>query len=87
MTAFQFRFMALTIDVIYRRGPSNEMCHQLQPKKTKVRLYLDVYIAAEDVLLCLSLLARQNASVLKVGVRYVWKMAKCVASYSQKRLK
>ena len=37
--AFQFHFMALAIDVIDRRGPSNEMRHQLQPKKTKVRLY------------------------------------------------
>ena len=35
--AFQFRFMALAID---RRGPSNEMRRQLQPKKAKVRLYL-----------------------------------------------
>ena len=39
MAAFQFSFMALTIDIIDRRGPSYEMCHQLQPKKTKVRLY------------------------------------------------
>ena len=38
-TAFQFRFIALAIDVIDRRGPSNEMRHQLQPKKTEVRLY------------------------------------------------
>ena len=34
--AFQFRFMALAID---RCDPSNEMHRQLQPKKTKVRLY------------------------------------------------
>ena len=33
---FQFRFMALAIDVI---DPSNEMRRQLQPNKTKVRLY------------------------------------------------
>ena len=39
MATFQFRFMALAVDVINRRGPSNEMHHQLQPKKTKVRLY------------------------------------------------
>ena len=39
MTAgFQFRFMALAIAIINRRGPSNEMHNQLQPKKTKVRL-------------------------------------------------
>ena len=37
--AFQFRFMALVIDVIYRRDPSNEMRRQLQPNKIKVRLY------------------------------------------------
>ena len=37
--AFQFRFMACPIDGIDRRDPSNEMRHQLQPKKTKVRLY------------------------------------------------
>ena len=37
--AFQFRFMALSIDVIDRLDPSNEMRRQLQPNKTKVRLY------------------------------------------------
>ena len=37
--AFQFCFMALAINVIDRRGPSNAMRRQLQPKKTKVRLY------------------------------------------------
>ena len=31
-------FMALAINVIDRRDPSNEMRHQLQPNKTKVRL-------------------------------------------------
>ena len=36
--AFQFRFMALAIDVIDRRHPSDVM-RQLQPNKTKVRLY------------------------------------------------
>ena len=39
VAAFCFRFIALAIDVIDRRGPSNEMRRQLQPKKTKVRLY------------------------------------------------
>ena len=33
------RSMALAVDVMLRRGPSNKMCTQLQPKKTKVRLY------------------------------------------------
>ena len=50
MAAFQFRFMALVIDVINRHAPSYEMRRQLQPEKTKVRLYiLAFYIAAEDV--------------------------------------
>ena len=31
--------MALAVDVIHRRGPNNLLHHQLQPKKTKVRLY------------------------------------------------
>ena len=31
--------MALAIDIIHGRGHRNEMDHQLQPKKTKVRLY------------------------------------------------
>ena len=34
--AFQFRFMALAVDVIDRHGPSNEMRRHLQPKKTEV---------------------------------------------------
>ena len=39
VAAFHFRFIALAVDFIDRRGPSNEMHCQLQPKKTKVRLY------------------------------------------------
>ena len=39
MAAFQFYFMALAIDVIDRRDPSNEMRRHLKPSKTKVRLY------------------------------------------------
>ena len=38
--AFHFRFIAIAIDIIDRRGPSNKMCRQLQAKKTKVRSYL-----------------------------------------------
>ena len=38
-SALQLRFMAFAIDVIDRRGPSNEMRHQLNPKKAKVRPY------------------------------------------------
>ena len=37
--AFQFRFMALAIDFIDRRGLSSEMCCQLLLKKPKVTLY------------------------------------------------
>ena len=37
--AFQFRFMALAIDEIDRRDPSNEMHRQLQPNKIKLRPY------------------------------------------------
>ena len=37
--AFQLCFMALTVNVISRHGPSNEMRPQLQPKKTKGRLH------------------------------------------------
>ena len=39
MAAFQFCFMALAVDVIDRCDLSNKMHRQLQPKKTKVRLY------------------------------------------------
>ena len=48
--AFQFRFMALAIDVIDRRDPSNEMRRQLQPKKTQVKAIVALYTAAKDVL-------------------------------------
>ena len=37
--AFQFCFMALNVDVVNRRGPSNEMHRQLKLKKTEARLY------------------------------------------------
>ena len=39
VAAFQFRFMAITVNVIDRHGPSNKMRRQLQPKKTNVKLY------------------------------------------------
>ena len=64
--------MALAVNVIDRRGPSNEMCRQLQPKKTKVRLcYPVIYVAARRFSRP-SLLTRQSALVLKVGVSYGW---------------
>ena len=47
MAAFQLCFMALTVDVIDRRGPSNEMRHQLKPKKAKSEAVLTVYKAAK----------------------------------------
>ena len=71
--------MALALNVINRRGPSNEMRRQLNPKKDNIKLYLAVYIATEDFT-CPSLLKRRSASVLKVGVLYMWKMTKRVAS-------
>ena len=39
VAAFHFRFIAVAVDIIDRRGPSNEMRRQLQAKKTKVRSY------------------------------------------------
>ena len=51
VAAFLFRFMAVAVDAIDRRGPSNKMRRQLQPKKPKVRLsILAFYIVAKDVL-------------------------------------
>ena len=35
----QLRFIALAADIMHGHGPSNKMHHQLQPKKTQVRLY------------------------------------------------
>ena len=35
---FSVPFYGFAVDVIDRRGPSNEMRRQLQPKRTKVRL-------------------------------------------------
>ena len=32
-------FMALAINIMQGKVPTNEMCLKLQPKKTKVRLY------------------------------------------------
>ena len=72
MAAFHFRFVALAVDAIDRHGSSNEICHQLKPKKTKVRLVIAVYIAAKDNLTRPSLLTRWNALFLKVGVSYGW---------------
>ena len=54
VTAFQFHFMALAINIIDRHSPSNEMHRQLQPKKTKVRLYYPfIYMAAKEILAAL----------------------------------
>ena len=81
--AFQFRFMALAIDVIDRHDPSNEMRRQLQPNKTNIiPLYSSKRRSSHP-----SLQMRRSASVLKVGVSYESKMVKCVASYSQRRLR
>ena len=76
VAAFQLHFIAPAVDVIDRRGPGNEMHHpELKPKKAKVRFNHP------------PLLTRRSTSVLKVGVSYVWKMEKCITSYSQRRLR
>ena len=36
---FSALMYALSIDIMHGRGLSNEICPQLWPKKTKVRLY------------------------------------------------
>ena len=65
--------MALAVDVIDRRGPSNEMPRQLLPKKTKERLYSHLY-SSKRRFTRPSLLTRWSALVLKMGVLYGWKM-------------
>ena len=72
--------MALAIDVINRHDPSNKICCQLQPGRLLGKAILAIYITAKD---CSSLLTSRSPLVLKVGV---WKMAKCVSSYNQRRL-
>jgi len=69
MAAFQFRFMALAVNIIDRHGSSNQMDHQLQPKKTKVG-YISHLYSSKRRFTHPSLLTRQNALVLKVGVSY-----------------
>ena len=59
--------MALAIDVIDRRGPSNEMHRQLQPKKTNVTLYY-LFTSSKRCFTHPLLLTRRSALVLKVGV-------------------
>ena len=55
--------MALSVDIIDRRGPSNEMCHQLQPKEDCIsHLYSSLRRFTHP-----SLLAKWSALVLKVG--------------------
>ena len=84
MATFQIRIMALAIDIIDKRGPSNETHRQLQLKKTKVKLYiLAIHIATRHYSR-LSLLTRQSASVLKMGESYESKIAKCISSYGQR---
>ena len=62
--------MAFAVDVIDSRGPSNETRRQLQPKKTKVRLYQPfTYIAAKDVFLPF-ITNKMKYFSLKVGVLY-----------------
>ena len=69
--ASQFCFMALAIGVTDRCGPSNEMHRHSQPKKAKIKRFTYPLLQA-----------RLSTLVLKVCVSYIWKMAKCVASYT-----
>ena len=41
--ACQFQLMAHAINAIDRRGSSNKICCQLQPKQTKIMLYYLLY--------------------------------------------
>ena len=78
--------MALAVDVIDRRGPSNKMHRHLEPKKTMVMLYIRVYNSNR----CFtrpSLLTRGSTLVLNVGMSQGWKMTKCAVSYSQRRVR
>ena len=73
MAAIQFRFMALAVNVIDRRGPRsrNKMRHQLQSKKTKVRLYiLAVNICSSKICFSRPSLLRNKKECVnfKVGV-------------------
>ena len=67
--------MALAINIIDRRGPSNEMRHQLQPKKTKAydqgKATLAIYMQRRFSRP--TLLTRRSALVLKMGVSYGWR--------------
>ena len=42
--------MALAIDVMHSRGPSNKIYHQLQPNTSIVNAVLSVNIAAKGIL-------------------------------------
>ena len=68
--AFRFCFMAFANDVISRHNPSNEMCRQLWPEKTKVRLFSHLN-SSKRCFTRPSLLTRHSSLVLKVGVPYV----------------
>ena len=70
---FSVPFMTLAVDVIDRRGSSDEMRHQLQPMKTKVRLYISCLYSSKRRFIRPSLLIRWSALVLKVGVSSRWK--------------
>ena len=50
MGAFQFHFMAIAVDVIDRRDPSNEMRHQFSTAKEYGKAVLSVHITAKGVL-------------------------------------
>ena len=72
--------MALAIDVINMCGHCNEMHCQLQPKKTKVRLYQAYIYSSKDVLPTLTIRSALVLRIIKnlkskkeVGIGYTYK--------------
>ena len=82
--AFQFRFMALAVDVIDRHGPSKEMRHHLQPKKTKVTLYY-LCILQQNMFYLSYITNKTECLSFKSGCVVRVEMMKCDTSYSQVR--
>ena len=78
--------MALAINVIDRHGPSNKMRCQLQPKKTKLRLYY-LFIKQQKTFYPSFIANKMEHFSFKSGCVVRAEMTKCIASYSQRRLR
>ena len=63
--------MAISINIKDERGPSNEMCRQLQPNKTKVMTVLAVNIAAK-AFYALYITKKTEHFSFKMGFLYSW---------------